>query len=173
MRALLRDLLNLALSGDVGREQWISLEEPLAWALSNLGPAVDESGATLERGALPEAMCEPSQIARVFQNLISNALKFRRPVPLRISVRAEITPSEVIVHVEDNGRGIDPAHQTAIFDPFQRAHGEDVPGSGLGLALCRKIVERHGGRIWVRSRPGEGTRLSFSLPARDELPAPR
>ncbi len=173
MRALLRDLLNLALSGDAGREECVSLDEPLSWALENLGPALDESGVELERESLPEVSCEPTQIARVFQNLLSNALKFRRPVPLHVSVRAEIAANEVIVHVEDNGRGIDPAHQPAIFDPFQRAHADDIPGSGLGLALCRKIIERHGGRIWVRSRPGEGSRLSFSLPLAAELPAPR
>jgi signal transduction histidine kinase len=107
---------------------------------------------------------DSTQLAQVFQNLIGNALKYRSPDPPRIAIHAEREASgEWLVSIHDNGIGIDPKHHERIFRPFQRLHGREFAGTGIGLALCRRIVESHGGRIWVESNTGSGSTFRFSL----------
>ena len=118
------------------------------------------------------AVGDPTQLSQLFQNLIGNAIKFRGESPPRVRVHAEQKNGEWIFSVADNGIGISPEHHDRIFIIFQRLHGRSrYPGTGIGLSICKKIVERHGGRIWVDSRPGQGTTFHFSLP--QATPAPK
>jgi light-regulated signal transduction histidine kinase (bacteriophytochrome) len=115
---------------------------------------------------------QASQLGQVFQNLIANAIKFRGEAPPRVNVSAQRNGKEWLFTVQDNGIGIDPAQAERIFVPFQRLHTrEEYPGAGIGLAVCKKIVERHGGHIWVESEPGRGARFLFTLRARPAAPA--
>ena len=132
-------------------------------ALADLQEMIEESGATIESAPLPEIEGDLQQIAQVFQNLLSNAIKFRGGEPPRVHVSAERGPREWIFAVRDNGRGLPPAEAESVFTVFKRLHPE-VPGSGIGLALCRKIVERHGGRIWAKPLPSGGSAFFFTLP---------
>lgn len=135
--------------------------------VENLAAAIAESQAVVERGRLPVVSADPTQLSQVFQNLIANAVKFRapgkRPVVRVGSVEKE---KEWVFSVADNGIGIEPKYQARVFEMFQRLHGAEYPGTGLGLAVCKKIVERHGGRIWVESEPGEGSTFYFTIPKR-------
>jgi light-regulated signal transduction histidine kinase (bacteriophytochrome) len=120
-------------------------------------------------GPLPTVMADEAQLGQVFQNLIANAIKFRREdVPPRVHVSAEREGEEWVFSVADNGIGIDPEQADRLFQIFQRLHTrEEYEGLGIGLALCRRVVERHGGHIWVESEPGEGTNFFFTIPVRD------
>lgn len=135
-------------------------------ALENLALSVQESGAVVSLGPLPTVRCDPVEILSLFQNLLGNALKFRRPeVPLEISVQARRVDDAWEVSVRDNGIGIPPAHRERVFEMFQRLHPRDrYPGTGLGLAVCRRIVERHGGKISIETTDGPGTVVRFTLP---------
>jgi two-component system, chemotaxis family, sensor kinase Cph1 len=155
-----------------------SLDEMLAHAMTDLGRLIDETGATIEAGPLCVVMCDQSQIEQVLRNLISNALKYRHPerAPvLRIAAKTGPAPhdpglawtSVVELSVTDNGIGFDERYRDKIFEPFQRLHSADeYEGSGIGLAICRKIVERHRGRITVRSELGTGSSFTVILPLR-------
>ncbi|HYV30075.1 MAG TPA: ATP-binding protein, partial [Candidatus Binatia bacterium] len=139
----------------------------------------EESGATVTRDPLPRLMADSIQLTQLFQNLIANALKFRTEKPPHIHLGVErrlrvnaaslnVPPYEWIFQVRDNGIGIERRYFERVFIIFQRLHTPDrYPGTGIGLAICKKIVERHGGRIWVESEPGCGTTFSFALPAID------
>jgi len=167
MQAMVRDLIECAAIESAGQDfESADLTAPLEWALSNLAERIEESGAHIQIAPLPVALCDAPQVARVFQNLIGNALKFRADEPPQVQVSAHTRGDVVVVSVRDNGLGIDPAWHAAIFEPFRRAPGVSAPGSGVGLALCKRIVERHGGRLRVRSEPGKGAKFTFSLPAR-------
>jgi signal transduction histidine kinase len=110
-------------------------------------------------------MADERQLVQVLQNLISNAIKFRADAPPRIHVSAEEREDEWEFAVRDNGIGIDPSHADRIFEIFKRLHTRaEYPGTGIGLAICKKTVERHGGRIWVESQPGQGSTFRFTLP---------
>ena len=144
----------------------IDLEGVLAEVLASLSLAMKESGAEVSHGALPTVAADAVQMQRLFQNLIGNALKFRSDRPPRVRVEASRIEAEWEISVADNGIGI-PSHQTErIFKLFQRLHTREVhPGTGIGLGVCKRIVERHGGRIRVESKEGEGSRFYFTLPA--------
>ena len=138
-------------------------------ALENLKAAAGEAGATLTRGPLPRVLADPVQLGQLFTNLVGNAVKFRGTEPPRVQIGAERDGTQWVFRVRDNGIGIDPQYFERIFVIFQRLHGRnEYPGTGIGLAVCRKIVERHGGRIWVESEEGGGATFSFTLSAAPE-----
>ena len=138
-------------------------------ALSNLRVAVEENRAVVTHDPLPTVMADGGQLGQLFQNLIGNAIKFRGKEPPQVYVSAERRTGEWLFSVRDNGIGVDPQYAERIFVIFQRLHNrEEYPGTGIGLALCKKIVERHGGRIWVVSQTGQGTTFHFTLPIVDQ-----
>ena len=145
----------------------VNLQEMFDAALANLRIAIQESGAKVEARALPAVRGDPRQLTQLFQNLIGNALKFRKPgQPPHIQVWAEPDGDFWRIAVRDDGIGMDPRFYDRVFVIFQRLHTRDeYEGTGLGLAICKKIVERHGGRIWVESKEGEGATFFFTLPA--------
>ncbi len=165
MQNLINDLLAYSrVTTRAGQRQPISAQTALAAARKNLTAAVEESHATIHCGALPTVVADPTQLMQVFQNLLGNAIKYRSSVPPEISVTGEEHPAEWHFSVRDNGIGIDPRHSERIFQVFQRLHNEkDYPGTGIGLAVCKKIVERHRGRIWVESEPGQGSTFHFTI----------
>lgn len=133
--------------------------------LSDLRVAVEESRAVVTHDSLPTVMADRVQLGQLFQNLIGNAIKFHGEEPPRVHVSAERQPDEWLFSVRDNGVGLDPEYAERIFVIFQRLHNRgEYPGTGIGLAICKKIVERHGGRIWVVSQTGQGATFHFTLP---------
>jgi PAS domain S-box-containing protein len=171
MQRLIQDLLTYSRVGTRGHEfKPLDSGRALDKALANLKTLVDESEATVIQGKLPPVMADETQLIQLFQNLVGNALKFRGKTPPRVLVEAEREGNEWRFTVEDNGIGIEPQYYERIFVIFQRLHGkEEYPGTGIGLAICKKIVERHGGRIGLESQPGQGTTFWFTLPA---IPTP-
>jgi len=168
MRTLLRDLVEFAMTTQVRvTAEPSDLAQALEWALENLRAALGESSAQVKVEALVRVHADPIQVARVFQNLLANAVRFRSPAAPVISVGASARERDALVFVRDNGLGIAPAHHESIFRVFERAHPDVRDGSGMGLAICRRIVERHGGRIWVESEPGQGATFYFTLPRAD------
>jgi PAS domain S-box-containing protein len=164
LRRLIEDLLAISrVESRERRPEAASVDDLLEEALGNLRDTIEEAGAAVTRSPLPKIDVEPSQIVQVLQNLIGNALKFRGPAPPKVHVAARREGSEWVFSVRDNGIGIDPAEAEAVFAIFKRLQTE-VPGTGVGLAICRKIVERHGGRIWVESEPGRGSTFFFTIP---------
>ena len=135
--------------------------------LQSLAAAIAEAGGEIVAQPLPTLPGDRVEVGQLFQNLIANALKFRSPERApRVAVSAESSAAGWTVRVADNGIGVDPRHADRIFKMFQRLHTrEDFPGTGIGLAVCSRIVERHGGRIWVDERQGGGTVFRFTLPA--------
>jgi len=144
----------------------VDLAEMLDTALRTLAPRIEEAGAKIEiQGTLPAVEGSPAQFERLFRNLLSNAIKFRRDEPPQVSISGESVDGACVVTVRDNGIGIDPGKERQIFDVFQRLHSqEDYGGTGMGLAICKRIVERHGGRIWVERAPGGGSAFKFTVP---------
>lgn len=146
--------------------QTIHCESILMQATENLQAAVEESDATITHDPLPVLRGERRNLLQLFQNLISNAIKYRGPNPPKIHVSAKKKRGHYIFAFKDNGIGIDPADTRRIFHVFERLHGPDsYPGTGIGLALCERVVKRHGGKIWVDSRPGSGSTFFFTLPS--------
>jgi len=169
MKQLIEDLLAYSRVGTKGKEfKPVPVEAPLKRAIANLHAAISESSAGVTWDALPSVQADEVQLAQLFQNLIGNALKFRGPAVPRIHVSAGEQAGEWRITVADNGIGIEPQYFERIFMLFQRLHtmGE-YPGTGIGLAICKKVVERHGGRIWVNSTPGEGSQFHFTLPKKE------
>jgi PAS domain S-box-containing protein len=142
-------------------------------ALKNLERAIAESGAVVTHDAMPTVHADPVQVVQLFQNLVGNAVKFRGSDAPRVHVSAARAEAMCLFSVSDNGIGIDPEHTRKIFTIFQRLHTQDrYPGTGIGLAICKKIVDRHGGRIWVESMPGMGSTFRFTLPFAPEPALP-
>jgi PAS domain S-box-containing protein len=169
MAALLDGLLSLTrLEFDHSRRP-VELSRVVHEAIKNLEQAVKESGATLAIDPLPVVQANESHLIEVFQNLISNAIKYRSAALIEIRVTSEAWEREWLIKVSDNGIGIPPKYHDQIFGLFKRLHGRNVPGTGIGLAICRKIVEGMGGKIWVDSEPGTGSTFCFTI-ARDIAP---
>ncbi|MEO1009272.1 MAG: ATP-binding protein [Planctomycetota bacterium] len=170
MKVLIDDLLQLSRINRTGRSpEPTPLAEPLRAALASLEAAIAESGAEVEVGQLGHALADAPQITQVFQNLIGNAIKFSGDRPPRIRVSAERRASSVAVSIADEGVGFDPALSDRVFQIFQRLHTRsEYEGTGIGLAICKRVVERHGGGITVDSQPGRGTTFTFTLPACSE-----
>jgi PAS domain S-box-containing protein len=175
MQTLLEDMLAFSRVGRNGfvmtqADCRVAVEE----ALQNLHAAIQEGSAEVKTGPLPAVTADRTQLRQLFQNLIGNAIKFRSSAPPMISVGVEEKGEEWQFAVSDNGIGIAPEHTQAIFAIFQRLHTRtEYPGNGIGLAICKRIVERHGGRIWVESQPGEGSTFRFTIPVRKaEGPSP-
>ena len=167
MQNLIKDLLTYS---RLGRSELIleptDLGKILEQVLSDLSVAIEENKAEIVADSLPTIQANPQQIAQLFQNLISNALKFRSDVPPQIRIEAQLQQSEWLISIRDNGIGIKPQYTERIFEIFQRLHArEKYSGTGIGLAVCRKIVERHGGRIWLESEPTQGSTFYFTVPA--------
>jgi PAS domain S-box-containing protein len=167
MQHLISDLLDFSRVTTRGHPlEPMASAEALEAALKNLSTATMQSGATITHDPLPEVLADAMQLTRLFQNLIGNAIKFRGSNPPRIHIHASSADLAWRFSVKDNGIGIDSKHFEKVFVLFQRLHTRrEYPGTGLGLALCRKIVERHGGSIWVESQPGQGSTFFFTLQA--------
>ncbi len=165
MQRLIQDLLAYSRVSTGGRQfESTSLEAALNYALESLRNAVNESGAVITHDPLPTVLGDEKQLAQLFQNLLSNAVKFRGEEPPRIHVSAKRTNAGWLLSVRDNGIGLDSQYADRIFVIFQRLHTrQEFPGTGIGLAICKKIVERHGGRIWVESELGKGTTFYFTV----------
>jgi len=166
MRQLITDLLAFSqVSSEDSPKQPVDCWALVARLLGQLKGLIDERQAVITVGALPTVMGYPQLLSQVFQNLIGNALKFYKDAPPKIELGSKAGKGEKIFWVRDEGIGISPEYFEMIFKLFRRLHTRDeYPGSGLGLSLCQKIVEKHGGRIWVESKPGEGATFYFSIP---------
>ncbi len=168
MQVLIEDLLAYSRVGTRGRPfEPTDCTLVLDQVLANLEVAIDESDAGVTHDPMPTVAVDGSQLAQVFQNLIGNAIKFRGDEPPRVHIAAEQKDGEWEFFVADNGIGIKPEFFERIFVIFQRLHSrEEYSGTGIGLAVCKKIVERHGGRMWVESEPGQGATFYFTIPVR-------
>jgi PAS domain S-box-containing protein len=166
MIELIRDLLEYSRAiHDSSAPQPADAGAALDQALALCDALLSESGAQVHRGPLPGVLAAKGDLARVFQNLISNSIKYRRPeVAPEIRISAAVEGELCTISVEDNGTGFSPQYADNIFGLFKRLHGREFPGTGIGLTICREIIERHGGRIWAESEPGKGAKFSFSLP---------
>jgi PAS domain S-box-containing protein len=169
MQLLIRDLLAYCRVGTTGKDlRETSSADALEQALLNLQGAIQESGGVVTHDPLPTVIADGAQLVQLFQNVVGNAIKYRRKERPRVHVSAKKNGgSEWIFSMQDNGIGIDPQYYEKIFVMFQRLHGRDeFSGTGIGLTLCKKIAERHGGRMWVESNPGQGSTFYFALPER-------
>jgi len=170
MQTLIQDLLTYSRNGGHGLALATHDSDALlVRVLHDLQVAIVESGAEITRAPLPVVQADAQQLGLVFQNLIGNALKFHGEVTPRIHVSAQREGQQWRFAVQDQGIGLDPRQAERIFQVFQRLHTQrEYPGTGMGLAICKKIVEQHGGRIWVESEPGKGASFFFTLPAAEE-----
>jgi PAS domain S-box-containing protein len=166
MKQLIEDLLAYSRVGTRGREfRSVKLEAVFERARTNLRVALEESGGELTHGPLPEVEGDEMQLVQLLQNLAGNALKFHGEAAPRVHVSALEREHEWEIAVQDNGIGIDPQYFERIFMVFQRLHDKgQYPGTGIGLAICKKVVDRHHGRLWVESAPGRGACFKFTLP---------
>jgi chemotaxis family two-component system sensor kinase Cph1 len=172
MGLIIKDLLAFARATPArDRVEEVDMNEVLSKALSDLNEPVAESGAVITHDPLPRVMGNANQLGQVLNNLIGNAIKYRSGEPPRIHVSAVERERDWEFSVRDNGIGIDPAHFERIFAIFQRLHEDGrYAGSGVGLAICKKIVEHHQGRIWLDSQPGRGSTFFFTVPKQTDGP---
>lgn len=168
MKMLIGDLLTYSrVQRDQNGYERVRLQAVLNRALNSLALTIEETGAKVTHDPLPEVMANEAQMFQLFQNLLSNALKFHGKRPPEIHIGVELLKREWQFCIHDNGIGIEPAFLERIFVIFQRLHPKEAyPGTGIGLAICKKVVENHGGRIWAESQPGEGTTFYFTIPTR-------
>lgn len=166
MQSLIDDLLSYSRVGKIDdRIRWFELSEVFSETVSDLQTLIAESGAEVTSETLPKIKGSRREVQQVLQNLISNGIKFRGEMPPRIRVSCRLTGDEWVIGVHDNGIGIEEKYFAQIFRVFQRLHGRDkYPGTGIGLAICKKIVEKNGGKIWVTSELGKGSSFFFTLP---------
>lgn len=165
MQTMIQGLLAYARVQPTDPQLLVDTNEVVGAALANLAGAIRESGALVEQDELPKVAVNRVQLLQVFQNLLSNAIKFRAGGPPRVHVGAEAVPEGWCFFVQDDGPGIEPEFRGRIFRIFQRLHGRQAyPGSGIGLALCKRIVETHGGRIWVEGAEPRGSIFRFIIP---------
>jgi light-regulated signal transduction histidine kinase (bacteriophytochrome) len=169
MRELINDLLAYSRVGAF-RGDRVSMEAVLDRVLQDLRTTVAEAGGTVSSDSLPVVWGDPGELAQLLQNLVGNAIKFRGDEPPVVRISARHQDGAWLFAVQDNGIGIDPEYSDRIFMIFQRLHGRtEYPGTGIGLAICQKIVHSHGGQIWVDSLPGRGSTFYFTLPIREEV----
>jgi light-regulated signal transduction histidine kinase (bacteriophytochrome) len=167
MTALLKALAeySTALHIEDGSFGPVPTESVVRSALSGIAPMVRDTGASIDYTPLPSVHGNWEHLSTLFRNLLTNALQYRSATPPRVTISAKRDCDDWRFTVRDNGIGIDAQYQDLIFAPFQRLHGSDKPGAGLGLAACKRIVELHGGRIWVESAIGDGSAFFFTMPA--------
>jgi light-regulated signal transduction histidine kinase (bacteriophytochrome) len=168
MQQLIEDLLSFSRVGTRGGEFGpTDCDDVIERVVSNLQRLIDETKATVVHGPLPRVRADATQLMQLFQNLIGNAIKFRSERPCEVAITAQRADGEWRFSVSDNGIGIEPQYFDRIFVIFQRLHSRDLySGTGIGLAICKRIVERHGGRLWVESELGKGSTFHFTLPDR-------
>jgi PAS domain S-box-containing protein len=166
MSALIRDLLAFSRAGaqEISGFRPVKMSEVLEWSMLNVQLAIEESGARVTSDPLPSVSGDSIRLVQLMQNLIANAIKYRSEEPPEIHITCERGETESTFCVSDNGIGFDPSHAERIFGVFKRLHGRKYPGTGIGLAICRRIVDGHGGRIWAASEDGKGARFYFTLP---------
>ncbi len=164
VNALIEDVLTYVRTGNSQRRTMLNLSALVQWAMLNLEKPIRETGAKITYHDLPEVLVDESQFVQLFQQLLSNSLKYRSSEPPQIEVSAREEEDAYVISVVDNGIGVEPEYGERIFGAFKRLQGREVSGSGLGLALCRKIVEGHGGRIWVESDGKHGSAFRFTVP---------
>ena len=168
MQRVIADLLAFSRAGRAAmKTETVSLDECVDESLEALRSQLEQSGARIERQVLPRVVGDGTLLTQLYQNLLSNALKFARDGEPEVELTVQQTGDVWTLGVRDNGIGIEPEYVEQIFEPFKRLHGlTEYPGTGIGLAICRKNVDRHGGRIWVESRPAQGAHFKFTLPNR-------
>ena len=166
MEMLLKDLLTYSQTGapSEGPPQPVDCKIVMQKVLLNLQAAVEQNGANVAWESLPMVQAHEVRLVQLFQNIIGNAIKYRSQEQPTVRVTAERREADWLFAIEDNGIGIEPEYAHQIFGIFKRLHGQSYPGTGIGLAICQRIVERYGGRIWVDSKPGQGARFFFTLP---------
>jgi PAS domain S-box-containing protein len=166
MKKLIDNLLEYSRIGTHGKGfTKTDCNQVVRQALDNLQIEIKESGAQVAAERLPELLADETQLIALFQNLVGNAVKFRGKQAPQVSIRAEAREADWVFAVQDNGIGLDPRDAERVFDVFQRLHTrEEYPGTGIGLSLCKRIVERHGGKIWVKSQSDRGATFYFTLP---------
>jgi signal transduction histidine kinase len=172
MQTLVNDLLTYARVGTPGKTlEPVDCQVAFEQAVANLDALIREKSAVVSaRGTLPTVRGSLTELVQLFQNLIENGMKFQQAGQALVDVAAERAGGDWIISVRDKGIGIDMSYADRIFVIFQRLHSQkEYPGTGIGLAICKKVVERHGGRIWVESEPGKGATFRFTLPAADPL----
>ena len=166
IEALLKGLLNYLEITERDSDDLLPIDcnHVLSQTLLSLHSAIQQSGATVTSDQLPTVVAKEGMLTQIFQNLIGNSIKYRSEAAPMIHISAERTAEGWLFSVRDNGIGIDPADAKLVFGMFKRLHGKEIPGTGIGLALCRKVVERQGGRIWVESEAGRGATFKFTIP---------
>jgi PAS domain S-box-containing protein len=171
MQQLIQDLLSYSRLTIRGKElQFTETGVACNAALENLRESIKNANAEVSVGPLPTVLADATQLAQLFQNLIGNAIKYRNKRRPEIGVDARSNGNEWVFSVQDNGIGIEPQYFERVFQMFQRLHTrKDYSGTGIGLAICRKIVERHGGKIWVESQPGQGSTFLFTIPQAEKM----
>jgi signal transduction histidine kinase len=165
-RSLVDGILEYARSGTTLATEPVDTQVLVDDVAASLTNAIDELNGDVDIGELPTVCADRAQLGRVFQNLVANGLKFHADAPPRVVISAERREDTWLFSVRDNGVGVPPDLGDEIFSMFKRAHGDDVAGCGIGLAVCRKIVEAHGGAIWAEPAAGAGTVMRFTVPAR-------
>jgi light-regulated signal transduction histidine kinase (bacteriophytochrome) len=154
-----------ARAGAAPKPSEVNLNTIVQWAMLNLDQAIRDAGARIVCRPLPEAIVDESEFVQLFQHLLTNALKYRSAEPPEIEISATTEDGASVISVRDNGSGIEPKYHQQVFVPFKRLHARELSGSGLGLALCRKIIEAHGGKIWVESDGEHGSAFKFTVPS--------